>query len=207
MAGNLGSKVFCPKCKTKFYSLGKKNPSCPNCQKKSVIPDGHEVKVRMNIRPGGYNDFKYGWTDGIASKGKSGAIYLNCEFSVLSPPHSGKKFYSIIGLHTPKGPWWGNKGRELICNIINSSKNIDSTDQSVEAVSARRLKSLKELDGIIFTAKVKSLQGDDGRWKNELNTAVIKERAALIENTLDKDLHTQQYDKQEESDAHPMWMR
>lgn len=207
MAGNLGSKVYCPKCKTKFYSMGKKNPSCPTCQKKSLIPDGNEVKVRMNIRPGGYNDFKYGWTDNIASKGQSGAIYLNCEFSVLSSPHSGKKFYSIIGLYTPKGPWWGSKGRELIRSIINSSKNLDWDDKSLEAVSARRLMSLKELDGIIFVAKVKSLQGDDGRWKNELDTAVIKERAASAENTLSNDLHAQHDGVKELSEAHPMWMR
>lgn len=97
MAKNLGDKIVCPKCKTKFYSMGKRKASCPKCQKDNIIPDGSEVQVKLKIRPGGYNDFKLGWTDGMASEGKAGAIYLNCEFSVLSPPHVGKKFFSLIG--------------------------------------------------------------------------------------------------------------
>ena len=101
MAKNLGDKIVCPKCKTKFYSMGKRKASCPKCQKDNIIPDGSEVQVKLKIRPGGYNDFKLGWTDGMASEGKAGAIYLNCEFSVLSPPHVGKKFFSLIGLHSP----------------------------------------------------------------------------------------------------------
>ena len=214
MAKNLGDKIVCPKCKTKFYSMGKRKASCPKCQKDNIIPDGSEVQVKLKVRPGGYNDFKLGWTDGMASEGKAGAIYLNCEFSVLSPPHVGKKFFSLIGLHSPKGPWWGNKGRELIRGILNSSNDIDDQDRSVAAISVRRLKSLKDLDGAVFRAKVKAVKGDDGRWKNEFDTAVVKDGIAKHPDADNKDLNSKEIDHggsdevtQAQSDVQPMWMR
>jgi hypothetical protein len=214
MAKNLGEKIVCPKCKTKFYSMGKRKASCPKCQKDNVIPDGSEVQVKLKIRPGGYNDFKLGWTDGMASEGKAGAIYLNCEFSVLSPPHLGKKFFSLIGLHSPKGPWWGNKGRELIRGILNSSNNIDDRDRSPDAISFRRLKSLKDLDGIVFNAKVKAVKGDDGRWKNELGAAVVKDDVTEHADAKNKDFVSKAADSggsndmaQAQSGVPPMWMQ
>ena len=214
MAKNLGEKIVCPKCKTKFYSLGKRNASCPKCQKDNVIPDGSEVQVKLKIRPGGYNDFKLGWTDGMASEGKAGAIYLNCEFSVISPPHLGKKFFSLIGLRSPKGPWWGNKGRELIRGILNSSNDIDDRDRSPSAISFRRLKSLKDLDGFVFNAKVKAVKGDDGRWKNELDTAVVKDGVTEHSDAKEKNWGSKDTDRdgsnevaQALSGLQPMWMR
>lgn len=216
MAKNLGEKIVCPKCKTKFYTMGKRNASCPKCQKNDLIPDGSEVHVKLKIRPGGYNDYKLGWTDGIASEGKAGAIYLNCEFSVLSPPHSGKTIFSLIGLRSPKGSWWGNKGREFIRSILNSSHNLEPENRTPEAVNLRRLKSLKELDGVVFNAKVKAIKGDDGRWKNEIDTAVLSESDSdsVTPATKSKYLRTEKadtYDVSEAvhaaSDVQPMWMR
>ena len=214
MAKNLGEKIVCPECKTKFHSMGKRKASCPKCQKDNIIPDGSEVQVKLKIRPGGYNDFKLGWNDGMASEGKAGAIYLNCEFSVVSPPHLGKKFFSLIGLHSPKGPWWGNKGRELIRGILNSANDIDDRDRSADAIRFRRLNSLKDLDGIIFNAKVKAVKGDDGRWKNELNAAVVKNDVTEDPNTKDKNLDSNDTDRHKsnevakaQSSIQPMWMR
>jgi len=214
MAKNLGEKIVCPKCKTKFYSMGKRKASCPKCQKDNLIPDGSEVQVKLKIRPGRFNDYKLGWTDGMASEGKAGAIYLNCEFSVLSPPHSGKKIFSLIGLRSPKGPWWGNKGRELIRSILNSSNNIEPDDCTPEAVNLRRLKSLKDLDGVVFDARVKAVKGDDGRWKNEIDTAVVNESNSGPPDTKNKNQRTEKADIKDVgeafhtvSNAQPMWMR
>jgi hypothetical protein len=150
----------------------------------------------------------------MASEGKAGAIYLNCEFSVLSPPHSDKKFFSLIGLRSPKGPWWGNKGRELIRGILNSSHNIEPHDRSLESVNLRRLERLKDLDGVVFNAKVKAVKGDDGRWKNEFDTAVVKESNVVSSDTKNEDTRTEKADLNDEteavhaaSDTQPMWMR
>jgi hypothetical protein len=214
MARNLGEKLVCPKCKTKFYSMGKRKASCPKCQKDRIIPDGSEVQVKLKIRPGGYNDYKLGWTDGMASEGKAGAIYLNCEFSVLSPPHAGKKFYSLIGLHSPKGPWWGSNGRGLIRGILNSTHDIDDDDRSLDAVKMRRLKSLKDLDGAVFSAKVRAVKGDYGRWKNKLDSAIVKEGDFVSPNAKNKEANTKEAESKDANDVvqaapdvQPMWMR
>jgi hypothetical protein len=150
----------------------------------------------------------------MASEGKTGAIYLNCEFSVISPPHLGKKFFSLIGLRSPKGPWWGNKGRELIRGILNSSNDIDDRDRSPSAISFRRLRSLKDLDGIVFNAKVKAVKGDDGRWKNELDAAVVKDDVTEHADAKNKDFVSKAADSggsndvaQTQSGVPPMWMQ
>ena len=48
-----------------------------------VIPSGTLVKVRMTIKPGGFDKPDMGWTGGYATCGDSGAVYLNAEFTVL----------------------------------------------------------------------------------------------------------------------------
>tara|TARA_Y100001934_G_scaffold281153_1_gene389941 strand:- start:1454 stop:2098 length:645 start_codon:yes stop_codon:yes gene_type:complete len=214
MAKNLGEKIVCHKCKTKFYTMGKNYAPCPKCHKDNIIPEGSDVLVKLNIRPGGYNDFKLGWTDGIASEGKAGAIYLNCEFSVLSPPHIGKKFFSLIGLHSPKGPWWGKKGRELIRSILNSSNDIDDQDKSVDAMRVRRLKTLKDLNDTVFRVKVKVIKGTDGWLKNELDTVIVENNVVENSDVKNKVLDSietysgvQNEVTYEESVVKPMWMR
>jgi len=43
-----------------------------------TIPKGTLVKVRMTIKPGGYDDHSQGWTGGYATQSETtGSIYLN----------------------------------------------------------------------------------------------------------------------------------
>jgi hypothetical protein len=218
MVKNLGTKITCPKCKTKFYSLGKRKPFCPTCQQNNLIPDGEIVNVKLKIRPGGFNDPKFGWTNGLASKGKTGAIYLNCEFTVEEGKHTGKKVFSLIGLHSPKGPWWGDKGRALIRGILDSTNGVPSGDCSPSAVRQRRLKSLMDLDGVTFFAKIDNIKGDDGRRKNELGYAVDTEQqdtgdkstektdAPIIETDEQLNANDLRSSKIENQKVIPMWM-
>lgn len=79
-----------------------------------LIPKGTLVKVRMTIRPGGYDDASQGWTGGYATQSNTtGSIYLNCEFVVLDGPYAKRKMWSLIGLHSPKGPEWGEHGSRV----------------------------------------------------------------------------------------------
>jgi hypothetical protein len=51
--------------------------------------EGTIVKVRMTIRPGGYDDASQGWTGGYATQSMTtGSVYLNCEFVVLDGPYA-----------------------------------------------------------------------------------------------------------------------
>lgn len=69
-----------------------------------IIPKGTIARVRMTIKPGGHNDPSEGWTGGYATQGNTGAVYLNCEFVILEGQFARRKVWSLIGLHSPKGP-------------------------------------------------------------------------------------------------------
>ena len=73
-------------------------------QVSNLIPKGTLAKVRLSIRPGGFDDPSQGWTGGYATQGSTGAVYLNGEFTVLEGPYARRKVFTLIGLFSPKGP-------------------------------------------------------------------------------------------------------
>ena len=73
-------------------------------QNPNLIPKSTLVKVRLSIRPGGFDDASQGWTGGYATRGNTGAVYLNGEFTVLEGSFSKRKIFTLIGLYSPKGP-------------------------------------------------------------------------------------------------------
>ncbi len=79
-----------------------------------LIPKGTLAKERMTLKAGGYDEPHMGWTDGWATRSETGAAYLNTEFVVLEGPFAKRKIWSLIGLHSPKGPTWGDMGRTLV---------------------------------------------------------------------------------------------
>ena len=120
-----------------------------------VIPAGTLVKVRLSIRPGGYNEPTMGWNDGYATRNDvTGAVYLNSEFVVLDGPYARRKVWTLIGLHSPKGPNWANMGRTLVRGILQSARGIRSDDRSPQAQKARQIQTFAELDGLEFIARV-----------------------------------------------------
>ena len=171
---NYGNKIRCPKCRAVYYDLGKKSAPCPKCREKNLIPVGAITEVRLSIKRGRYNDPEQGWTMDFATRSSTGAVYLNCYFDVLSGPHSGKKFTSLIGLSTPKGPWWGNEGRKTLRNILNSAHGISDNDYSPEALRCRSLTTLEEFDGIEFVAEIAQKKGTDGILRNELKRPITR---------------------------------
>ena len=52
-------------------------------QTSNLIPKGTIVKVRMTLRPGGFDDPSQGWTGGYAKRGTTGSVYLDAEYTVL----------------------------------------------------------------------------------------------------------------------------
>jgi len=169
---NLGKKIRCPKCGTQVYDLGRKFFSCPSCHKASLIKSGSIAPVRLGIKPGGHNDPEQGWTDGCATRNQAGAVYLNCQFEVTGGEFAGKKFASLVGLHTPKGPWWGNEGRKTLRGILNSAHSLEDDDYSPEALASRHLNSLTAFDGIEFIAEIGVRKGTDGLERNELKAPI-----------------------------------
>lgn len=160
-----------------------------------VIPKGTLVKVRMTIRPGGYDDESQGWTGGYATQSlTTGSVYLNCEFVVLDGPYAKRKMWSLIGLHSPKGPEWANMGRAFVKGILNSSRGLHPQDNSPQAQQARRIQGFADLDGIEFVAKVEMDKDQNGDDKNVIKTAITpdhKDYATVSGNTVQPAASTQ----------------
>lgn len=138
-----------------------------------LIPKGTLVRVRMTIKPGGFDDTTQGWTGGYATRNLStGSVYLNCEFVVTEGEFARRKLWSLIGLHSPKGPEWANMGRTMVKAILNSARNIQPSDNSPTAQNARRINGFADLDGIEFLGKVDWDKDQNGQDKAVIKSAV-----------------------------------
>lgn len=149
-----------------------------------LIPSGTIAKVKMIIKRGGYNDEALALTDSYATKSiVTGAIYLDAEFIILEGKYAKRKVWSLIGLHSSKGPEWANMGRHFIKSMINSTKGISPKDVSESAVAARTINSFTAIDGIEFVARIDVTHDQNGNSKNEVKTAITvdhKDYAAII---------------------------
>jgi hypothetical protein len=146
------------------YNDAKSNPN--------LIPKGTLAKVRLSIRPGGFDDAGQGWTGGYATRGSTGAVYLNGEFTVLEGPYAKRKIWTLIGLYSPKGPEWANMGRSLIRAMLNSARGLSDKDVSPQAQAARRISGFADLDGLEFVARIDIGTDTNGDDKNEVRSAV-----------------------------------
>jgi len=141
-----------------------------------LIPKGTVVRVRMTIKPGGYDDPSQGWTGGYATRSlSSGSVYLNCEFVVLDGPFARRKMWSLIGLYSAKGAEWTNMGRTFIKAILNSARGINPNDSSPAAQNARRISGFADLEGIEFVGKVDWDKDQNGQDKCVIKSAVTPE--------------------------------
>ena len=138
----------------------------------NVIPKGTLAKVRLTLRPGGFDDPSQGWTGGWARRAATGAVYLDAEYTVLEGPYARRKVWSLIGLYSPKGPDWANMGRGLIRGILNSARGVSDKDNSPEAQARRRINGFGDLDGVEFVARIDIGTDTNGEDKNEIRAAV-----------------------------------
>ena len=138
-----------------------------------AIPNNTLAKVRMSIKPGGYDDQSQGWVGGYATKNEAtGSVYLSCEFVILEGLYAKRKVWGIIGLYSNKGPEWGNMGRSFIKAILNSARGFSETDNSPAAQSARKINGLGDLDGIEFLAKITTKKDQNEELRNEIRFAI-----------------------------------
>jgi len=148
------------------------------------FPKGRNVRVHMTVRPGGFDDPSQGWTGRYATRNAStGSVYLNCEFVVMEGEYARRKMWSLIGLHSPKGPEWAAMGRTFIKAILNSARGIHPGDNSAAAQNARRINGFVDLDGIEFLGKVDWEKDQNGQDKSVIKSAVTpdhKDYAALM---------------------------
>ncbi|MDN2584158.1 hypothetical protein [Aquibium sp. ELW1220] len=144
-------------------------------QNANLIPKGTIARVRLTIRPGGFDDPSQGWTGGYAKRGQTGAVYIDAEYTVLEGKYARRKVWSMIGLYSPKGPDWGNMGRSFVRGILNSARGLSDKDNSPEAQNARRISGIADLDGIEFVARIDLGTDANGDEKNDIRQAVTRD--------------------------------
>ncbi len=138
-----------------------------------LIPNNTLAKVRMSIKPGGYDDQSQGWVGGYATKNDAtGSVYLSCEFVILEGLYAKRKVWGIIGLHSNKGAEWGNMGRSFIKAILNSARGVSENDNSPAAQNARKINGFADLDGIEFLAKITTKRDQNEELRNEIRFAI-----------------------------------
>lgn len=138
-----------------------------------LIPKGTVAKVRMTVKPGGYDDPSQGWLGGYATQSfETGSIFLACEFVVLEGEFARRKLWSNIGLYSSKGPTWGNMGRTFVRAALNSARNVRPDDNTPQAAAARRIQGFHELDGLEFVARIDIEKDGRGEAKNVVKMAV-----------------------------------
>ena len=138
-----------------------------------VIPKGTVVPVRMTLKPGGFDDHNQGWTGGYATESfDTGAVYLACEFVVTGGSFAKRKMWSNIGLHSAKGPTWGQMGRSFIRGALNSARNVHPKDETPQASAARRIESFADLDGLEFIVRVDVEKDNKGADRNVVKVAL-----------------------------------
>lgn len=155
-----------------------------------VIPHKTLAKVHMKIRPGGYDDPQKGWTGGYATRSEAtGAVYLDCEFTVMGGKYNKRKVWSLIGLYSTKGPKWEQMGRSMIRAALESARGIKPQDASDTAMKARQISGFGDLDGLEFVAQIdveKAEVGSEYGDKNKINNvipATHKDYAPLMAGT------------------------
>ena len=141
-------------------------------QNPNLIPKGTIAKVRLTIRPGGFDDPSQGWTGGYARRGGTGSVYLDVEYTVLEGPYAKRKVWSMIGLYSATGPGWANMGRSLVRGILNSARGLSDKDNSAEAQNARRISGFGDLDGLEFVARIDVEKDGRGDLRNVVKIAV-----------------------------------
>jgi len=133
-----------------------------------LMPGGTFAKVSLLIRPGGIGP------EGMLTESpNTGSIYLDCEFTVVEGPFIRRKFWDLIGI---KGSEidengqnkWGQMGKALLRAVVESARNIHPDSQDPQAVKGRELKNPKELNGLIFVAKIGVKKSEEYGDKNKL---------------------------------------
>lgn len=126
-----------------------------------LIEAGTPAMVVMTLRPGGHGEGN--WLK--ASKDGS-CLMLDAEFVIDGGPHNKRKFW---GLFVVEGETDGQKtaadiSRGRLRGILESARGITPSDESADAMAARRIAGWGDLDGLRFPCRIGI---EKGKAKND----------------------------------------
>jgi hypothetical protein len=132
----------------------------------ALIPNNTIAKARLTIKPGG--DF----SDPFLTRSKNGeSVFLDCEFTILEGQYAKRKVFDKIGING--SDQWINMGKSRIRAILESAKNINPKDMSETAMSARKINSFDELDGLEIIIKIGVEHDRSGVYQDKNKVASI----------------------------------
>jgi hypothetical protein len=150
----------------------------PPPRKPDLIPDT-VASVLMRIRAGNAGE------DGMLTRSKDGlSAYLDCELTLTEGEYAKRKFWFKFFLEgtTDGHAQMIDTHRRMLKAVLDSAFGLQPNDMSPEARAART-KSLKELDGISFVARIGTERGKPkkdgtGDWddKNTLAGVITPDR-------------------------------
>lgn len=148
-----------------------------------LIPDGTFCKLHLHIRPGGVDGFEQmdaGLLKGAANA-SSDVKMLDCEFTVTDGELAQRKFWQNFtvagGKRDKEGHSMGwNISKSTFRAMIDSALGLKSDDMSPDAMTKRKIQGLKQLEGIIFAARVMiepAAEGSDYSDTNKIAKVIV----------------------------------
>ena len=161
-----------------MYDLNDAQPQLPPAGE--LIPDGTFAKVKMTIRPGGMNESTPMDAGLLKPSHTSDAKMLDCEFTVVAGVYVRRKFWQNFtvagGKVDEKGQSKGwNISKSAFRAMVDSAIGLDPKDESPAAKQKRMIQGLKQLDGIVFAARVMVEPTSNPQYKdaNKLANVVL----------------------------------
>jgi hypothetical protein len=131
-----------------------------------LIPNNTIAKAVLMIRAG--NDF----SDPFLTRSKNGeSAFLNCEFTILEGQFARRKVFDKIGIQG--SDQWINMGKSRIRAILESAKNVNPKDMSETAMTARKINSFDELNGLEPIIKIGVEHDRNGVYQDKNRVASI----------------------------------
>ncbi len=145
-----------------------------------LIPDGSFAKVMMKLRPGGTNGATAMDAGLLKASPHSDAKMLDCEFTVVQGPYARRKFWQNFtvagGKLDEKGQSKGwNISKSTFRAMVDSALGLNPDDLSEAARAKRVIGGLKQLDGIMFAARIMVEKSENPNYRdsNKLANVVL----------------------------------
>jgi hypothetical protein len=143
-----------------------------------LIPDGTFAKVKMTIRPGGVNGSTPADAGLLKASQSSDAKMLDCEFTVVSGAYARRKFWQNFtvagGKLDEKGQSKGwNISKSAFRAMVDSALGLDPKDESPAAKQKRVIQGLKQLDGIVFAARIMIEPASNPQYRDQNKLANV----------------------------------
>lgn len=140
-----------------------------------LIPEGATVPVQINVQAG-----DPGTPENAFAVTKNGLYQLVLEVAVTDGEFKGRRFWQRLtmgaqkGIELTEGQQKGvNISAALLRSILEAARGFAPTDETPQAIAARKINSLMELNGLEFSITVGVEKGKDGYAdKNKIGKVV-----------------------------------